>query len=349
MHKYLLKRVLVLVPTLFGITLFSFIIINLAPGGPIEQKIQQLRFGAIMGGGGGGAGVHADSGSQNESGVSQEVVEALKKQYGFDKPMYVRFGIWLKNVATFNFGESFVYDRPVTEVIVSKLPVSLQFGVLSFILTYLICIPLGVMKAVRSGSKFDSASSFVLFVLYSIPPVMLGVLLMVFFAGGSYFNWFPAKGLVSEAYDTLSLGGKILDRAHHFALPLICYMINGFTTLTLLMKNSLLDEIKSDYVRTARAKGLSENVVIYRHALRNALIPIVTGMGGFLGLFLVGSMIIEQLFSLDGIGLLGFSAALARDYNVLMALIFISSLVALLGRLMSDLLYVVVDPRIDFD
>lgn len=339
-----------MLPTLFGITLFSFVIINLAPGGPIEQKIQQLRYGAMMeGGSSGGLGVKADSGGHNEAGVSQEVLDALKKQYGFDKPMIVRFGIWLKNVATFNFGDSFVYDRPVIEVIASKMPVSIQFGVLSFILTYLVCIPLGVIKAVRNGSKFDTGSSFALFILYSVPPVMLGVLLMVFFAGGSYFNWFPAKGLVSDSYDSLSIGGQILDRAHHFVLPLICYMINGFTTLTMLMKNSLLDEIKSDYVRTARAKGLSENTVIYRHALRNALIPIVTGMGGFLGIFLAGSMIIEQLFSLDGIGLLGFGAALARDYNVLMALIFISSLVALLGRLLSDLLYLVVDPRIDFD
>ncbi len=338
-----------MLPTLFGITLLSFLIINLAPGGPIEQKIQQLKFGAAMGGDGGGMGMHADGGSRSETGVSQEVLDALKKQYGFDKPVHVRFMIWLKNVCTFNFGESFTYERPVTEVIVSKLPVSIQFGVLSFILTYLVCIPLGVLKAVKNGSRFDSLSSFFLFVLYSIPPVMLGVLLIVFFAGGSYFNWFPAKGLVSDNYDALTIGSKILDRAYHFVLPLICYMINGFTTLTLLMKNSLIDEIKADYVRTARAKGLSERVVIFRHALRNALIPIVTGMGGFLGIFMAGSMIIEQLFSLDGIGLLGFTAALARDYNVLMALIFISSLVALVGRLLSDLLYVVVDPRIDFD
>jgi microcin C transport system permease protein len=346
MWKYLLKRILVMMPTLFGIVLFSFLIINLAPGGPIEQKLQQIRYGAAMGGEGGLSG---GKGGGNEAEVSQDVIDALNKQYGFDKPVLVRFGIWLKNIATLNFGDSFVYERPVTEVIASKFPVSMQFGILSFILTYLICIPLGVMKAVRAGTAFDSASSFILFILYSVPPIMLGVLLMVFFAGGSYYNWFPSKGMVSDAYDTFTNWGKFTDRVHHFILPLICYMINGFTTLTMLMKNSMLDEIQSDYVRTARAKGLSERIVIYKHALRNALIPLVTGIGGFLGVFLAGSLLIEQLFSLDGIGLLGFSAAMARDYNVLMALIFISSVVTLIGRLISDLLYLVVDPRIDFN
>ncbi len=345
MFKYILKRIFVMLPTLLGITILSFIIINLAPGSPVEQRLQQLRFG-----GGGAEGTRAgDGGSQGSYGVSQEVIEALKKQYGFDKPVHIRYLIWLNNVVTFNFGESFIYEEPVIDVIASKFPVSLQFGILSFLLTYLICIPLGVMKAVRDGTVFDAVTSFGFFVLYSIPPLMLGILLIVFFAGGSYFSWFSVIGISSDQYYSLSTFGKILDRAHHFILPLTCYMINSFAVLTLLMKNSLLDEIKLDYVRTARAKGLSEAAVVYRHAFRNALIPIVTGLGGYLGVFLSGSIIIERLFSLDGMGLLGFQSLLSRDYNVIMGLIFISSLVMLVGRLISDILYMVVDPRIDLN
>ena len=345
MAKYLARRLLMMVPTLFGVTILSFVIINLAPGSPVEQKLQQLRWSGAMGRGSESGG----AGKMGEARVSQEVVEALNKQYGFDKPILVRYGIWLKNIVTLDFGTSFTYDRPVIEVVVSKFPVSIQFGILSMILTYLVCIPLGVLKAIRNNSPFDAASSFFLFILYSVPPLMLGVLLIVFFAGGSYFNWFPTIGISSDDYESFTFMGKVLDRAHHFVLPLICYMVNSFTVLTMLMKNTLLDEVKLDYVRTARAKGLDEKVVVLKHALRNALIPLVTGIGGFLGLFLAGSMIIESLFSLDGIGLLGYKSALSRDYNVLMALIFISSLVSLLGRLISDLLYLVVDPRIDFN
>ncbi len=347
MWKYIVRRLLIMIPTLFGICLFSFVIINMAPGGPIEQRIEQLRFAGAAGGFAGRGGSEALANSQ--SGIPQNVINALKKQYGFDKPLPVRFWIWLKDVCTLNFGNSFSYDEPVTQLILSKMPVSLQFGIASLILTYLVCIPLGVMKAVRDGTPFDSVSSFILFLLYSIPPLMLGILLMVYFAGGSYFHWFPAIGTISDNYASLTFWGKVWDRVHHFVLPLICYMVNSFTALTFLMKNSLLDEIRLEYVRTARAKGLSEKIVVYKHALRNALIPIVTGMGGFLGIFLAGSIIIEQIFSLDGIGLLGYNSALSRDYNVLMALIFISAVLTLFGRLISDLLYVVVDPRIHFD
>lgn len=346
MFLYLLKRILMMVPTLFGITILSFIIINFAPGSPIEQRLHQLRFGGHGDGDSGGVG---NGIGQSISGVSSEVVEALRKQYGFDKPVLVRYGIWLKNLATLNFGDSFKYEEPVLTVIARCLPVSIQFGVLSTILVYLVCVPLGILKAVKNNTAFDTVSSFVLFVAYSIPPLMLGILLMVFFAGGSYWSWFANHGLISDNYADLDLWHKILDRAYHFVLPLICYMVNSFTVLTYMMKNSLLEEIKLDYVRTARAKGLSENVVIMKHALRNALIPLVTGIGSFIGLFLAGSMIIESIFSLNGIGLLGYTAALSRDYNVLMALIFISSLVSLVGRLIGDLLYLVVDPRIDFN
>jgi microcin C transport system permease protein len=278
MLKYLLRRILMMVPTLFGITLLSFLIINMAPGGPIEQRLQQLRWGSQ------GDGVKSH-GASGDSGVSEQVLEDLKRQYGFDKPVHIRYLIWVKNVFTFDFGDSFKFDEPVIETIKKCLPVSLQFGILSIILTYLVCIPLGILKAVKNGSHFDSITSFILFLAYSVPPLMLGVLLIVFFAGGSYFNFFPNNGIMSDNYAELSTWGQILDRAHHFVLPMICYMVNSFTVLTLMMKNSLLEEIKLDYVRTARAKGLSENIIIYKHALRNALIPIVTGVGSFLGVF----------------------------------------------------------------
>jgi len=340
MFKYLLHRLMMMIPTLLGITLMSFAIINMAPGSPIEQRLQALRMGDTPDTGRGG---EARAGM-----VTEELVEALKVQYGFDKPLHVRYWLWLKNVCTLNFGESFKYEEPVTTMIARTLPVSLQFGISSILLVYFICVPLGILKAVRNNSFFDTASSFVLFIAYSIPPLMLGILLMVYFAGGSYWSWFPSGGLMSDNYTDLTTWGKIVDRIHHFVLPLICYMINSFTVLTMMMKNSLLDEIKLDYVRTARAKGLSEKVVIFKHALKNALIPLVTGIGSFLGVFLAGSLIIENIFSLNGIGRLGYTAAMNRDYNVLMGLIFISSVVSLLGRLISDMLYVVVDPRIDF-
>ncbi|MFW5887220.1 MAG: ABC transporter permease subunit, partial [Bacteriovoracia bacterium] len=256
--KYILKRLMVMLPTLFGITIIVFIIINLAPGSPIEQKIQQLRFG--------GADVASESGTK--SAVTQEVIDSLKKQYGFDKPLLIRYWIWLKNLSTLDFGKSFTYEEPTLDVIVSKFPVSLQFGIVSFILAYLISIPLGIAKAVKKGSRFDGISSFILMVMYAIPPFMFGILLIVFFAGGSFFDWFPIGGLYSDEYHTMGFWGKVADRVHHFILPLICYILGQFTTLTLLMRNSLLEEIKRDYVRTARAKGLTEKVVIMKHALR---------------------------------------------------------------------------------
>lgn len=334
-----------MIPTLFGITILSFVIINLAPGSPVEQKLQQIRMGGAMSS---GSGTGAGGGARSESGVSEEVLEALKKQYGFDKPLLVRYGIWIKNISTLDFGDSFKYEEPVIRLIISKFPVSIMFGITSFILTYLICIPLGVWKAIRNGSPFDRSTSFVLFVMYSIPPLMLGILLLTFFASSSHFDLFPIGGLYSDNYDELTLSGRIWDRIHHAILPLVCYMIGSFTFLTMLMKNSLLDVIKMDYVRTAKAKGLSDKVVYMKHALRNALIPIVTGMSGILGLFFSGSIIIENLFGLDGMGLLSLTAANSRDYNVLMGLIFIQSLLFLASRLLTDILYVIVDPRIDF-
>jgi microcin C transport system permease protein len=329
-----------MIPTLLGVTIVTFAIINLAPGSPIEQRIQQMKFG--------GMGHEGAGGNNKSSGVSEEVIEALKKQYGFDKPVHVRYWIWLKNISRLDFGESFTYEEPVLDVITSKFPVSIQFGVISLIMSYLVCVVLGVLKAVKHGTAFDHVSSFLLFVLYSIPGFMLAILLIVYFAGGSFFNWFPMGELYSDNYYDLTLWGKIVDRVHHFILPLICYMIGSFTVLTMLMKNSLLDEVKRDYIRTARAKGVPEKMIYLKHALRNALIPIVTGIGGFLSVFFAGSLLLESIFQLDGIGLLSYKSILQRDYNVIMGLIFIQSVLMLLGNLLSDLAYVAVDPRIDF-
>lgn len=334
MLVYLIRRLLIAIPTFLGITLVTFVIINAAPGGPIEQKLQKIR----MGGGEGGQSTQ----------ISQEILDDLAKQYGFDKPIYERYWIWLKNISRFDFGDSFTYQEPVIDVISSKFPVSLSFGIASLILTYLVCIPLGVKKAIHAGGPFDQISGFILYILYSIPPIVLGIFLIVWFAGGSYFDWFPISGMKSDDYDTFSTLGKIADRAYHFVLPLICYMIGSFTELSMLVRNSMLDIIKSDYIRTARSKGLSDSMVYYKHALRNALIPVATGLGGFLRVFLAGSLIIETLFNLDGIGLLGYSSILSRDYNVIMGLTFISSLLLLIGNILSDVVYVLVDPRIDF-
>lgn len=340
MFNYILRRFMLMIPTLIGITVVVFAIINLAPGSPVEQRIQQLRFGGAGGAGGGEGG--------RDTVVSQAVVDALNKQYGFDKPVHVRYLIWLKNLSTLDFGESFTYEEPVRDVIFSKFPVSLQFGIASLFLSYLICIPLGVFKAIKHGTAFDLASSFVLFAMYSIPGFMLAILLIVYFAGGSFFEWFPIGELHSDFYYEKNLWGKFTERLHHFVLPLICYMVGSFTVLTMLMKNSLLEEIKKDYIRTARAKGLNEKVVYLKHALRNALIPIVTGLGNFLTIFFAGSILLETIFSLDGIGLLSYRSLLERDYNVIMGLIFIQSFLMLLGNLLSDIAYVIVDPRIDF-
>jgi microcin C transport system permease protein len=340
---YLIRRLLLMIPTFFGITILSFFIINLAPGGPIEQKIQAMRFGSSMAAEGSAAGAKA-----KESGVNEEVIEALKKQYGFDKPIHERYFIWLTNIVKLDFGESFTYEEPAIDVISSKFPVSLQFGLTSLFLVYIVCIPLGVAKAVKAGTPFDRVTSIVLFIMYAIPALILGIYLITFFAGGSYFDWFPIGGAQGDDYDGLSFWGKVLDRTHHFILPLICYMIGSFTSLTTLQRNTMLDVIKSDYVRTARAKGLAEKIVYYKHALRNALIPIATGIGGFFGVFLSGSLLIENVFNLDGIGRLSYQSILSRDYNVIMAMIFLSSMVLLIGRLFSDIIYVIIDPRIDY-
>ena len=340
MFKYFVKRLLLIIPTLIGITVACFVITITTPGGPIEQKLAQLRFAGAT-----EAGEQAvDSGS--DYGVSNEIIEALKKQYGFDKPIPIQYLIWLKNAITFDFGDSFIHEEPVVGLILERVPISLQFGLVSLILTYLVCIILGVQMAVRKGSFFDISSSVVLIVLYSIPPLMLGILLKVFLAGR--WDWFPIGDLYSDMYFEKDFFGQVLDRVHHFILPMLCYMVGAFTILTQFMKNNLLEEINKDYVKTAQAKGLSKAVVIYKHALRNALVPIATGIGNVFGIFLAGSLIIEKIFNIQGIGLLAFDSTIARDYNVIMALIFIQSLIFIAGRIISDFTYIIIDPRIDF-
>jgi microcin C transport system permease protein len=345
MATYFLRRLLVMVPTFLGITLVTFVVINLAPGGPVEQMLRDIRFGAALGGAGGAEGAR---GAISHEGVTEETIVELRRQFGFDQPLLRRYWIWLRNLARLDFGRSFVHDEPAIAVIAGKFPVSLQFGIASFVLTYLVCIPLGVAKAVRDGKTFDTVSSAVVFVGYAISPLMLGILLIVLFGGGTFLDWFPITGSSSDFYELMGPWERLWDRTRHAVLPLLCYLIGNFATLTLLMKNAFLEELGKGYVTTARAKGLGERTVRYRHALRNALIPIVTGLGHFLGVFFVGNLFIEQIFSLDGMGLLFYNSLLARDYPVLLGILTLVSLTLMVGNLLADFLYVVVDPRIDF-
>lgn len=342
MIKYVFRRMVLIIPTLLGISIVVFGIINLAPGSPIEQKLQQLRFSGSEGG---------ESASETSAGatVSKEILDALKKQYGFDKPLHERYWIWLKNLSRMDFGDSFTYEEPVIDVIISKFPVSLRFGVFSLLLSYLISIPLGILKAIKNGSRFDTTSSVILYFAYSIPSFMLGIVLIVFLAGGSFLDIFPIGGLYSDFYDEMNAFERFIDGIYHSILPLFCFTIGSFAQLTVLMKNSIIEEISKDYIRTARAKGLEEKVVYMKHALRNALIPIATGIGSFLSVFFAGSLLLETVFQLDGIGLLSFKSILSRDYNVIMGLVFIQAALMLIGNLISDIVYVLVDPRIDFE
>ena len=285
MPAYFLRRLLSVVPTFLGITLLTFGVVNLAPGGPIEQMLQEIRFGAAERGAGSAAGIQ-------HQGVTEETIQELKRQFGFDKPLLVRYALWLGNLARLDFGRSFSQDAPAPEVIASKLPVSLQFGIASFVLTYLVCIPLGIAKAVKDGTPFDAITSIFVFVGHSISPLMLGVLLIVLFGGGSFLDWFPITGAASDFAADLGFWARAADRLHHAVLPLLCYLAGNFAALTLLMKNAFLEELGKAYIVTARAKGVPEGRVRYGHALRNALIAPATGLGAFLGVFLVGNLFI---------------------------------------------------------
>lgn len=337
MQKYLLKRFLIMMPTLIGITLVCFGITQIVPGGPVEKAIQALKFG--------GSSQNANANMQ----ITEELREQLKKQYGFDKPIEVRYANWVKKVVKLDLGESYYFEEPVIDVIVNRFPVSLTFGIANFILVYLISIPLGIIKAVKNGSHFDGATSIMLFVAYSIPPFALGIVLIVFLCGGTYLDWFPLQGLVSETFDEMTPKEQFFDYIHHVTLPLFCYVIGHFAFLTMLMKNSLIEQLSTDYHRTAQAKGLTENQVVYKHCLRNALIPVATGIGSYIGLFLAGSLLIEEVFGLDGIGRLSYEAILERDYPIVLAIILLTAVATLIGNLISDFLYVMIDPRIDFN
>ena len=358
MGAYILRRLLLIIPTLFGIMLINFTLTQFVPGGPIEQILARLEgsgdvFETISGGGGD---VDIDTFESGESGyvgargLPKEFIEQLEKDFGFDKPAYIRFFQMLWNYMRFDFGESYFRSISVVDLVLEKMPVSISLGLWSTLLAYMVSIPLGIRKAVRDGSTFDTWTSGVLVAAYAIPGFLFAILLLVLFAGGSYFQWFPLRGLTSDNWEDLSIFGKVIDYFWHLALPLAASMISAFTFSTLLTKNSFLDEISKQYVVTARAKGLSESRVLYGHVFRNAMLIVIAGFpAAFIGIFFGGSLIIETIFSLDGLGRLGFEAAVARDYPVIFGTLFAFGLMGLLVGILSDLMYVFVDPRIDFE
>jgi len=367
MSAYILRRILFMIPTLFGIMLVSFVVVQFAPGGPVERVIAQLSgtdTGAtsrISGSAGGdfGARGQVQSGTQFDAvsskyrgaqGLDPEFIKSLEHQFGFDKPAYERFFIMLRNYAAFDFGKSYFRDVTVLQLIKEKLPVSMSLGIWMTLLTYLISIPLGIRKAVQDGSNFDVWTSGVIIIGYAIPGFLFAILLIILFAGGSFLDWFPLRGLTSDNFWQLSWPERILDYFWHLTLPIIAMGLGAFATMTLLTKNSFLDEIRKQYVLTARAKGCSQRQVLYGHIFRNAMLLIVAGFpGAFVSAFFSGSLLIETIFSLDGLGLLGFESVLNRDYPVVFATLYIFSLVGLVVNLISDLTYTWVDPRIDFE
>ena len=361
MAAYILRRLALMIPTILGIMLISFTIIQFAPGGPVERIIAQLqghdvgataRFAGRQSEMNNLSGGNFDGGSKyrGAQGLDPAFIKELEKQFGFDKPAHERFLIMIGDYAQFDFGNSFYRDVPVAQLIAEKLPVSISLGLWTTLITYLISIPLGIAKARRSGSSFDIWTSGVIIVGYAIPGFLFAVLLIILFAGGSYFDWFPLRGLTSDNFDSLSTGGKIIDYLWHISLPVLAMTIGAFATTTLLTKNSFMDEISKQYVTTARAKGLNEGKVLYHHVFRNAMLIVVAGFpGAFVGAFFTGSLLIETIFSLDGLGLLSYESIINRDYPVVFANLYIFGLVGLIITLLSDLTYVLMDPRIDFE
>ena len=364
MFAYILRRILLMIPTLFGIMVLNFVVIQFAPGGPIEQiiaEIQGTAVGATARIGGSGTGDTGGGGSASSSlgsertyrgaqGRDPEFIKELEIQFGFDKPAYERFFLMMKNYLMFDFGTSYFRDETVVNLVIEKLPVSISIGLWTTLLVYLISIPLGIAKAVRDGTKFDIWTSSLVIVGNAIPSFLFAVALIVLFAGGSYFNWFPLRGLTSDNWEQLSAFGKITDYLWHIALPVTALVIGGFAALTQLTKNSFLDQISQQYVLTARAKGLSERRVLYGHVFRNAMLIVIAGFpSAFIGILFTGSLLIEVIFSLDGLGLLGFEAAINRDYPVIFATVYVFALLGLVMNLVGDLTYTLVDPRIDFE
>ena len=353
MSRYILRRLLLMIPTLIGIMLLNFIIVQAAPGGPIDQMLARFEGMDAMAStrldsGGGDVVVHDES--RGARGIDPRFIEQLEQQFGFDKPAHVRFFTMLRDYATFDFGNSFFRDRPVVELMIERLPVSVSLGLWTTLLVYLISIPLGIRKALRHGSRFDVWTSGLVILGYAIPGFLFAILLIVLFAGGSYWDLFPLRGLTSPDFSELSTWGKIKDYFWHITLPVIALTIGSFATLTMLTKNSFLDEIHKQYVLTARAKGASEQRILYGHVFRNAMLIIIAGLpGALITIFFTGSLLIEVIFSLEGLGLLGFEAVMQRDYPVIFGTLFLYTLIGLLLKLISDLTYVWVDPRIDFE
>lgn len=340
MLSYILKRLLLMVPTLLGVLTVTFVVIQFVPGGPVEQLMAEARMGK---GGGEGSAYKASRDSD-----AKQIAE-LKKLYGFDKPAHVRYVEMLSSFARFDLGRSFLHNKDVWQLIKEKLPVSISLGLWAFLLTYLISIPLGIAKAVREGSRFDAATTLVVLIGFAIPGFVLGVFLIVLFAGGSFWEIFPLRGLTSDNWEQLSWPARIADYFWHLTLPMICYVIGGFATVTLLTKNTFIEELRKQYVLVARAKGLSQDRVMWKHVFRNALIPLVTGFpAAFVFAFFGGSLLIETLFSLDGLGLLSYESIVRRDYPVVLGSLFLFTLIGLVVKLISDLLYVVVDRRVQF-
>ena len=341
MLAYILKRLALMLPTLLGVLTITFVVIQFVPGGPIDQLIAEARSANRAAGAGGGYSARRD--------IDAQQLAELKKLYGFDKPAHVRYVEMLGNFARFDLGRSFTQNKDVWTLIKEKLPVSISLGLWTFFISYLVSLPLGVAKAVREGSRFDLLTTLVVLVGYAVPGFVLGVFLIQLFAGGTFLDWFPLRGLTSDNWSELSWPARILDYFWHLTLPLICIVIGSFAVMTMLTKNTFIEEIRKQYVLVARAKGLSERRVLYKHVFRNALIPIVTGFpAAFVGAFFAGSLLIETLFSLDGLGLLSYEAVVRRDYPVVLGTLYFFTLIGLAVKLISDLLYVVVDPRVQF-
>ncbi len=353
MRNYILKRILLIPLTLLGILLINFAIVQFAPGGPIEHtlaKFQGMNVNAAGKLGGAGADLLKTSKYQGAQGVPEDLVKELEKQFGFDKPAYARFGKMVSDYARFDFGKSFYQDKTVGKLILERMPVSVSLGLWSTLIIYLVAIPLGIKKAVCDGSKFDVWTSFAVILGSAIPVFLFAVFLIVFFAGGTYLQWFPLHGLTSDDWENLSWFGKIKDYFWHITLPVTAMVIGGFASLTMLTKNSFLDEINKQYVMTARAKGLSENQILYRHVFRNAMLIVIAGFPSLLiKMLFTGSLLIEVIFSLNGIGLLGYEAIMTRDYPVIFGTMYIFALLGLILKLVSDITYSLIDPRISFE
>ncbi len=343
MTAYFIRRLLLILPTFFGITILVFTITRFVPGGPIERVISQVRQMQMSEGGGSGS---MSSGNQTQP-LSDEQIQTLKAYYGFDKPVLVSYFSWLGKVLKGDLGTSTRYYDPVWEMIRERIPISLYFGIISLIMVYGICIPLGIAKAIRHKSAFDNISSVIVFIGYAVPGWVVGVLMLTLFA--SHWEVFPLGGLVSDIFDQMTLLEKAKDLISHTVLPLIAYVVGSFTVMTFLMKNTLMDNLASDYVRTAMAKGLSFKQAVFHHALRNSLVPIATGFGNNISIILTGSFLIEKVFNINGMGLLGYESVVERDYPVVLGILVVSSLLFMIGNILSDICVAIVDPRVKFE